>query len=77
MSPPNFSGRLISIFLKTGKIKIFVISRIGFGLPSGQYAFDIFFLISFDESATEISPLWSEDDILPISAPFSEGIRDV
>jgi len=54
-----------------------VISRIGFCLPSGQYAFDIFFLISFDESATEISPAWSEDDIFPVSAPLSDGIRDV
>jgi hypothetical protein len=56
---PNFSGREIFSFLYTGKIRIFVMSKTGFGLPSGQYAFDIFLLISFEESATEISPLWS------------------
>ena len=77
MSPPNFSGRVIFNFLYVGKINILVMSRTGFCFPSGQNAFDIFLLISVEESATEISPAWSVDDIFPTSAPFREGIRDV
>jgi len=75
--PPNFSGREIFSSLYIGNIRIFVMSSIGFGSPSGQYAFDILFLISLEESATEISPPLSDDDILPDSVPFSEGINDV
>ncbi len=49
----------------------------GFDSPSGQYAFDILFLISVEESAMEINPFLSDDDIFPVSAPLSDGIKDV